>query len=178
MGLIEREEDEDMYHETTVLVRRHLTDEVLREPLSHVTESKAICLPTTATIQEVVEAMREGRQGAVLITDPDTKKLAGIFTERDLLYRVAGRNWDYHKRTVKEAMTPDPETLTPRDQVGYALNVMMTHGYRHIPIIKKQGQPWGMISVRDILMYLVEHFPEDVINLPPSPQNHSEREGG
>ncbi|MCZ7648694.1 MAG: CBS domain-containing protein [Planctomycetota bacterium] len=178
MGLIEREEDEQMYKDTTSLVKRQLTDEVLREPLSHVECSNATCFAPDTCIQQVVETMREARMGAVLITDPESGKLIGIFTERDLLNRVAGRGWNWRERKIGEVMTANPETLTPRDLVGYALNMMMTHGYRHIPIVKRKGEPWGMISVRNILHFLCEHFPEDVINLPPSPQMPSSREGG
>lgn len=178
MGIIDYEEDEEMYKETAVLKRRHLTDEVLRLPLKYVEPSVAICFPPETPLQEVVVAMREKRVGSVLVTDKKFGKLVGIFTERDLLIRVAGRGWNFLEHKLGEVMTADPECLTPRDVIGFALNKMMTKGFRHIPIVGDAGKPYGIVSVRDLLMFLCEHFPEDVINLPPEPQVPAERDGG
>ena len=178
MSLIDKEMDEEMYHETTILTRRHLTDEVLRVPLLHVKAPQAICVQPSEELQNVVVTMREQRTGAVLIMDAqNSKKVVGIFTERDLLLRVAGRGWDFHQHKIGEVMTPNPKCLTPQDKIGFALNMMVSQGYRHIPVLSP-GKPPVMLSVRDLLTFLCEHFPEDVMNLPPEPQIPSERDGG
>ena len=179
MSSIDQQMDEEMYKETTIIHKRHLTDAVLREPLEHVKSPEAVDVSPEATIQAVLETMKEKRSGAVLVCEPESRKLVGIFTERDLLLRVAGQGWRYEEHQIKEVMTPDPDCLTPRDKVGFALQMMMNHGYRHIPIIRRSGKPYGLISVRDLLHYLSEYFPEDVLNLPPEPkQIPSTREGG
>lgn len=179
MSKIDREMDEEMYHETTLLHKRHLTDAVLRVPLKHVKQGKAtVVLPEDATIQDVVVAMREGKTGAVLLAAKGSGKTVGIFTERDLLLRVAGHGWNFMEKKVREYMTPDPHCLTPEHQVGYALNLMTTCGYRHIPLADAAGKPIGLLSLRDLLVYLGDHFPEDVINLPPEPVVPTERDGG
>src|SRR5262245_62052419 len=135
MGSMETEEDEEMYKETSVLHRRHLTDQVLRLPLKHIQLPPALCVPPDEHLQDVVVLMREKGVGAVLITEKPSGILLGIFTERDLLLRVAGRGWDFHKHKIGEVMTRDPECLTPRDKIGFALNKMVTKGFRHIPIV-------------------------------------------
>lgn len=178
MSSIDHEMDEEMYHETTVLHRRHLTDQVLRVPLRHLHVPPAICVPPEQPLQQVVELMREKRTGAVLICEENSRKLLGIFTERDLLLRVAGRGWNFHQHLINEVMSKSPECMTPKDKIGHAINKMMVKGYRHIPIICDEGKPYGMLSVRDILIYLCEHFPEDVINLPPDQQVPTDRDGG
>jgi len=178
MSSIDEEMDEEMYHETTVLHRRHLTDQVLRVPIKHINVREAICFTPETMLQRVVEVMREKRTGAVLVIAEDTRDILGIFSERDLLLRVAGRGWNFQQHAIGEVMSKSPECMTPRDKVGAAINKMMVKGYRHIPIICEKGKPFGMLSVRDILMFLCEHFPEDVLNLPPDSTLPSDRDGG
>lgn len=179
MSKIDRDMDEDMYHETTLLHKRHLTDAVLRVPLKQVKQGRdTVVLPEDATIQAVVVAMREGKTGAVLLAAKGSGKAVGIFTERDLLLRVAGHGWNFLEKKVKEYATPNPHCLTPDHQVGYALNLMTTRGYRHIPLVDAKGKPIGLLSLRDLLVYLTDYFPEDVINLPPEVLVPTERDGG
>ncbi|MCW8132988.1 MAG: CBS domain-containing protein [Planctomycetota bacterium] len=175
---IDHEMDEEMYHETTVLHRRHLTDQVLRVPIKHINVREAICVAPDKQLQHVVEIMREKRTGAVLVCDEGSSEILGIFSERDLLLRVAGRGWNFHQHQIREVMSKSPECMTPKDKIGHAINKMMVKGYRHIPIICEKGKPYGMLSVRDILIFLCEHFPEDVINLPPEPMIPTDRDGG
>ena len=141
---------------------RCLTDAVLRVPLRKVEMFERVVVPPQATLQEVIEKMRERRTGAVLVDDPATGALEGIFTERDLMLRVAGQGWNYHEHTIQEVMTPDPDCLTLSDTVGFALNLMMTRGYRHVPIVQKGRVPYGIVSVRNLLHYMWDFFPDDM----------------
>jgi CBS domain-containing protein len=177
MSSIERELDEERYRETTVVHKRHLTDAVLRVPLGHVKAPGVEDVTPDSSVKEAIAIMKEKGIGAVLVCEKDPHRMLGIFTERDLLLRVAGKGWDLDEHKVSEVLTANPDCLTPRDTVGFALKMMMTHGYRHIPLIRKDGKPYGLVSVRDLLMYLSEHFPEDVINLPPEPKYPVERDG-
>ena len=67
-------------------------------------------------------------------------------------------------------MTRNPETLEPDNSIAFALNKMSVGGYRHIPIVEGD-KPIGVLSVRDVVDFLVDLFPEDVLNLPPTPNN-------
>jgi CBS domain-containing protein len=104
--------------------------------------------------------------------------LIGIFTERDFLARVvaAGRGTD---GPVGDVMTPTPVTVSDHDSIGRAVEVMQAGGYRHLPVIGEgSGRPIGVLSVADVVHYLVEYFPSNVYNLPPTPdQNQPAREG-
>jgi CBS domain-containing protein len=64
-------------------------------------------------------------------------------------------------------MTRDPETLGPDHSIAVATNRMHLGGYRHIPIVDPKGAPVGIVSVRDIVDYLIGLFPQAVLNLPP-----------
>jgi CBS domain-containing protein len=136
--------------------------------------------PDTASpdtsIQDVVRQMAERRTGCTLLLDAGGR-LVGIFTERDFVNRVVGAGRDV-TGPVREVMTPGPTTLTRHDNVQKAVEVMGTNGFRHLPILGDDGQPVGVLSVREIIHYLVEYFPAKVYNLPPTPdQTQPAREG-
>jgi CBS domain-containing protein len=70
---------------------------------------------------------------------------------------------------VSAYMTPDPRTIHPKATVGAAVRCMEEGGYRHLPVLDDSGRPVGVLSVKRIVHYLVEHFPSTVYNLPPDP---------
>jgi CBS-domain-containing membrane protein len=82
---------------------------------------------------------------------------------------------------VARFMTPDPETLQLDDPIVWALNRMSVGGYRHVPLVDDEGRPVGILSVKDIVHYIVALFPNEVLTLPPDPARAdvwSERDGG
>ena len=77
-----------------------------------------------------------------------------------------------------EVMTPDPVTVHCKQAIGAAIQHMEEGGYRHLPVVDEMGRPVGILSVKRIVHYLVEHFPGHVYNLPPDPGVvQQEREG-
>jgi len=150
---------------------------MLRQPLSTLEPHPPIVVDADASVLEAVTVMREARVGCVLVVK--TGKLAGIFTERDVLTRIAGRELDARGTPLRDVMTPDPEYLRPSDSIAYALNAMSLGGYRHVPLVDDARIPVGVVSVRDVIQYLVRRFPKSVMNLPTLPrQNYvREREG-
>src|ERR1700687_337886 len=87
-------------------------------------------LPTT-TVSDAIQTMLKHDIGALLIVDL-TGKLMGIFSERDLLTKVASENADYTKMTVGQFMTPNPECVDAGDTLAFALHKMDVGGYRHV----------------------------------------------
>ena len=69
---------------------------------------------------------------------------------------------------IADIMTPEPETLTPDDQLVYALNIMAVGGFRHVPIVADERLV-GIISIRDIHKRVLEHFEQEILTLPPRP---------
>lgn len=121
----------------------------------------------SATVRQAIELMQQERKGCTLVVDQD--RLVGVFTERDILTKVAAQQVDIDHLRVDALMTRDPECLGLDDELVYALNQMSVGGYRHIPLIDDQGRPAGIVAMRDIIDYLASLFPRDVLNLPPSP---------
>ena len=68
---------------------------------------------------------------------------------------------------LKEVMTLEPETLALDSRLAWALNMMSVGGFRHVPVIDERGWPAFVVSVRDIVEFLVESFPSEILNLPP-----------
>ena len=128
-----------------------------------------------ASIEHVVAQMAQQRVGCVLLLREG--KLVGIFTERDFVGRVVAAGRD-PAGPVSEVMTPNPKTLARHDNVQKAVELMGNSGFRHMPVMGEDGQVVGVLSVRDIIHYLVEYFPAKVYNLPPTPdQTQPAREG-
>ena len=70
---------------------------------------------------------------------------------------------------IREVMTDGPAFLQAKATVADAIRTMSEGGYRHLPIIDGAGVPQGVLAVRGIVHFLVDHFPETIYNLPPDP---------
>jgi CBS domain-containing protein len=112
----------------------------------------AVTLRPTATVAEAIQTMLDRDIGAVLIVD-EKGSLLGIFSERDLLTRVADPAMDYTDRLVRDFMTPNPETVRTTDTLAFVLHKMDGGGYRHLPVLEG-GRLLGMVSVRDMLRHI------------------------
>jgi CBS domain-containing protein len=168
MGL---SEFEDAYDDDLERVRTA----VLETPVSQLMAHNPLVVDADATVVAAVNAMNERHTGCVLVQKDG--RLAGIFTERDALrkviFREGNRSWK-----VETVMTRDPETLRPDASVAFALNKMSVDGYRHIPIVDEAGKPVGVVSIKDIITFVVEFFPESVLNLPSDPGALPQTEDG
>jgi len=112
--------------------------------------------------------MQSEHRGCVIVTDDGTpsSKLSGIFTERDVLFRIVDQGRNPATLPLADVMTPDPEVLPVRSTVAYALNKMSLGGFRHLPVVDEEHRPVFVVSVRDVVGFLVEAFPREVFNLP------------
>jgi len=128
--------------------------------------------PRGTTLGACIAALQSARSDCVLITDGGI--LAGIFTERDILMKVLGREVDL-EAPVDGFMTLRPETLSPEDAVGEALALMDAGRFRHLPLTDASGRPAGVLRQQDVIEYLAEAFPQEILNLPPRP--HQVMEG-
>ena len=136
------------------------------------------------SLGSVLRLMKQHRANAVLVCEDianpaggsPVSRMVGIFTERDALKCMA--EGTPLESPVSAAMTRDPEVITADTPVGQVIEMMSTHGYRHLPIVDELGQPTGVAAVRGIVHYLVDHFPNTIYTLPPDPsKSPEEREG-
>ncbi len=170
-------EEEEIQAEREAEAAR-LGAQVLGLPIKELSTLKPpVCVAQGTSLRVAIERMNESGVGCVLVEDQG--RLCGIFTERDVLTKVVGKPFDLDSEQVQTFMTPDPEVLSPDDRVSFALNLMTVGGFRHVPLVDKEGRPAGVVSMRNVVDYMVEVFRTEVLNLPPSPRHlvHS-REGG
>ena len=120
---------------------------------------------------KVVEQMKALGRGAVLVEEDGA--LVGIFTERDLLNRVDYTDQLWSHMIVRDVMTPHPMVIHPDDSLSEALRRLTAGHRRHLPIVDERGHVLGMVSIRDILTFVAERFPEEMMNLPPHPDHES-----
>jgi len=129
----------------------------------------------TCTIAQAVALMRQEQVGCVLVCEAN--RVVGIFTDRDLMRRVLAEGKPLTS-PVGECMTSRPVVVHPKEPIGAAVRRMEEGGYRHLPVVDEAGRPLGVLSVKRIVHYLVEHFPATIYNLPPDPDViPHEREG-
>lgn len=157
--------------------KNELSVEALRVPLSSLDAAKAETLSLGASVEDAVRIIQQPGTSCVVITDDDDK-LVGLITERDLCTRVIAKGLDPKRHTVEEVMTTEPMKLRTDQPLTHALAQMDVGGYRHIPLIDKDGRPAGVITARRVINYIVEFFPEEVKVLPPRDVNPARRHGG
>lgn len=145
---------------------RDVGREMLETPLSELRRSPAVTVAPEATVARAAELMRKKKVGVLLVKKG--ARLLGLFSERDLVRRaMEARGWG--RAPVKKFMTASPETLRLSDPVAYALNKMSVQRYPHVALVDRAGKPAGVISVRDIVDFIVELCPEEILNLPSQP---------
>jgi len=128
------------------------------------------------SLREIVREMRDRRASCALLTRKD--RLAGIFTERDVVTRVTGVH-GVLDGPVAEVMTSDPEHIRRGDRLSKAVRLMRRRGYRHVPVVNDDGKVLGCVRHEDVVDYLAEVYPAEVLNLPPDPEQVIlTREGG
>jgi CBS domain-containing protein len=113
-------------------------------------DSEAATVPLEATAEQAIRTMLDRRVGAVAVVD-ENHRIAGIFTERDVLRRLALGEHDPRKIAVREVMTTPVEMATRATSASEALATMVERHYRHLPIVDDDGRLLGMLSIRNVL---------------------------
>jgi CBS domain-containing protein len=151
-----------------------LTDARLRV----LSRRQPVTVPPGTSLADCVRAIqRTGTGDSVFVCDSDGT-LEGVLTERDIFARIVVGQVDL-SQPVESLMTTEPRTLDLDQTIRDAIELMQTGRYRNVPIVDDQGRLVGVIRQVDIIKYLAESFPEELLNLPPRPhQKMRQPEGG
>ena len=125
-----------------------------------IANQKPFTAPGGTTIATATRLMKKHNIGALMIVEHG--HLAGIFTERDAVFRVLAESRDPEKTHVADVMTTKPKTIGPDKAVGHALLMMYEGGFRHVPVVE-HGKPLGMISARDALGPELQEFEGELL---------------
>jgi CBS domain-containing protein len=118
-------------------------------------DAEGASVPIEATAEQAIRAMLDRHVGAVAILD-ENKKVAGIFTERDVLRRLSISGSDPAQTAVREVMTTPVEMATLDTTPGQALATMVERHYRHLPIVDDDGCLLGLLSIRNVLQARID----------------------
>ncbi len=112
-------------------------------------------LPAHARVAEAVALLAERRIGAVPVMDGDT--VAGIFSERDLVYSVARDGAAALDQPLSAVMTSPVEQVAPDQPVIAALSLMTRRRIRHLPVVDN-GRMIGFVSIGDLVKYRIDRI--------------------
>ena len=129
--------------------------------LLKIARSPAATVSADTSVQDAVAKMVEVGVGAVVIVDEE-EEIKGIFTERDVLERVAAKCLPADTTKVGEVMTSQVEVAHRDTKYSEALSIMDSHHFRHLPIVDDHGKVLGMLSVRHLLHRMVEDLSQEL----------------
>jgi len=128
-------------------------------PIKSVMERKKFLVASPdKTISQAARLMAGKNAGAILIVADD--QLVGIFTERDLVFRVIAKDLDPKTTLLQEVMTTEVKTLSADQSYGHALVIMQENGFRHVPVME-HGHAIGIISSRNAMDPDLDEFITD-----------------
>ena len=112
------------------------------------------------TVMDVAKQMAGAHIAAITVEDDDGM-LIGIITERDITQRVVAKGLNAETTSVSDVMTKNPDTLSPNDSAGDALELMQSRNYRHLPVTEN-GKCIAMVSIRDLYKAAKEQLEENI----------------
>ncbi|KAI7873895.1 CBS-domain-containing protein [Lichtheimia hyalospora FSU 10163] len=112
--------------------------------------TQALTVKENLLVIEASQLMAAKRSNCVLVVDNEDH-LSGIFTAKDLAYRVVAESLDARATTVAEIMTQGPMCVTADTSATDALNLMVTRGFRHLPVCNEEGDIFGLLDITKCL---------------------------
>ena len=128
--------------------------------------------PGTSLAACIAAIQRSGTGDSVFVTDA-YGRLAGVLTERDIFGRIVGGDVELNQ-PVESMMTTKPHHLHLEESVRDAIELMQTGRFRNVPLLDDEDHLVGVVRPQDILKFLAEAFPEELLNLPPRPHQRME----
>ena len=133
------------------ILKRKVTVLGMRPPLA------VRCSPTT-TVAEATQIMQSAKIGSVIITEKEV--VVGIFTERDYLLKIAGKNLDPEKLPISQFMTKDPVCVDKKAPIIELLRLMRKGNFRHLIVTDGDKHIERVISIKDVTNYLIDVLAE------------------
>jgi CBS domain-containing protein len=136
--------------------RGGLATDLSSTALADLIPSEAVTISPETSVRRAIQELAETGRNCALVVAKD--RIVGILTERDILRKYALEAKPGQDMAVSQIMTLDPVTLGPTDSIAFGLNRMTVGGYRHVPIATAEGHPMGVVSIRDVMRYVVKRY--------------------
>lgn len=117
-----------------------------------------------ATVAEAIHKMLDHHVGAVAVVDSEFR-VAGIFTERDVLRKMSLSRLDPQTTSIRDLMTTPVEMATRSTGAGEALTTMLERHFRHLPVADDSGRLLGILSIRNLLEWRVGDLSRELESL-------------
>jgi CBS domain-containing protein len=127
-------------------------------------DPEAAAVPVEASAADAVRKMLDHHVGAVGIVDHDGR-VAGIFTERDVLRKLTLTGLNPETTPVRDLMTPNVEMATEETGPGEAMATMVERHFRHLPVINDAGKLLGILSIRNLLEWRIDGLRQELDSL-------------
>ncbi|KIY69650.1 CBS-domain-containing protein [Cylindrobasidium torrendii FP15055 ss-10] len=111
--------------------------------------SPALTVPESITVAEASQLCAAKRTDCVLVVDDD-EGLSGIFTAKDLAYRVTAEGLDPHTTPVHHIMTKNPMVTQSNTSATEALQLMVSRHFRHLPVCNEDGNVVGLLDITKV----------------------------
>lgn len=148
------------------------------ERLQVISRRDPVTVAPGTSLAECIRTMQKtGTGDSVFVARPDGV-LVGVLTERDIFARLVGGDVIDLDQPVESLMTTKPHHLHLDEPVRAAIDLMQTGRYRNVPLLDEQDHLMGVVRPQDILQYLAESLPEELLNLPPRPHQRMEEPEG
>jgi CBS domain-containing protein len=129
-------------------------DTDLNSSLTEIRLNTPHILPASAPVADAVDILRRDPDSAVVVREG--ADVAGIFTERDIMAKVAGDPQQL-ALPLSQLMTPDPVILRDADTIAIALNKMVLGGFRHIPLVHDK-ELVGVVTASDLMQWFMQKY--------------------
>jgi CBS domain-containing protein len=127
----------------------------------HLCDDKPAVVHPETTVADAIKVMLQRSVGAVAVVDSENR-VAGIFTERDVLKKFALSGRDPGKVPVRDLMTTPVELATLDTSPGEALEEMVACHFRHLPVVDNSGRLLGLLSIRNLLQWRVDELTQEL----------------
>ncbi|KAJ7932619.1 hypothetical protein B0H13DRAFT_1701560 [Mycena leptocephala] len=111
--------------------------------------SPALTVPENITVSEASQLCAAKRTDCVLVVD-DEEGLSGIFTAKDMAYRVTADGLDPHTTPVHQIMTRNPMVTRDTTSATEALQLMVSKHFRHLPVCNEEGNVVGLLDITKV----------------------------
>ena len=117
-----------------------------------------------SSVADAIQMMLDRHVGAVGVIDNE-RRVAGIFTERDMLMKMSLSGRDPFQTPIRDVMTTPVEMATLKTPPGEALATMVERHYRHLPVVDDSARLLGMLSIRNLLEWRVDDLTQELDSL-------------
>jgi CBS domain-containing protein len=127
-------------------------------------DPEAAAVSLEASVADAIRIMLERHVGAVAVIDGD-RRVAGVFTERDVLRKLALSKLNPETTPVRDMMTTPVEMATQATGPGEALATMVDRHFRHLPVVDDNCRLLGMLSIRNVLQWRIDDLSQELDSL-------------